>query len=133
MYQQYLILLAELKRGSKGALFSGKELFEISTPREGVWIISTTVVSFDAKIPSKIAECLFSCSLQSFQTRGPQLQKEGKKIVLKHALRAPDGFSSFKQLIHQLAFQAQEWRETLHDLSRQSPSKISNQALFFAY
>jgi hypothetical protein len=45
-----------------------------------------------------VAECLFSCNLQSFQTLGPQLKIEDNKILLKTAVKTPSGFIEFKNL-----------------------------------
>lgn len=133
MYQQYLILFAEITRNKKSQIFVDEELFSIESPKEGVWIMSTTVASFETKLPQKVAECLFSCSLISMQTTGPQLHKEKNKILFKHVCKTPKGFVEFKNLLKSLAYQAKEWRETLRELSRQSPSKKPLDMLFFAY
>jgi hypothetical protein len=133
MYQQYLILLAEILRNKNSTICFEEERFFIESPKEGTWIVTLPLMNFGAKIPTKIAECLFSCSLQSFQLQGPQLKKEGQKIVLKLAIKTPKSFTTFKQLIQTMSFHAQEWRETLRELSRQSPSKYVKQNLLFAY
>jgi hypothetical protein len=132
MYQQYLILFAEITRNKKSQFCAYDEVFCIETPQEGTWIVSVNLLSFEDKIPSKVAHCLFSCSLQSFQLKGPELKIEGKNIILKTAIREPKGFIAFKNLVTNLCFQAKEWRETLRELSRQSPSKREEEALFFA-
>lgn len=133
MYQQYLILFAEITRNKKALFLHEGEELEIQEPKDGVWILTLPVLSFEGKIPSKVAECLFSCSLQAFQIKGPQLQKEGQKIILRLVTRTPTTFSGFQKMIKTLDFQVKEWRETLRELSRQSPSKLEKQALFFAY
>lgn len=133
MYQQYLILLAEITRNKKSQILVDDELFFITSPKEGVWIITASVAVFEKKLPQKVAECLFSCSLMSMQTAGPQLYKEENRIVFKHICKSSKGFIEFKHLLKSLAYQAKEWRETLRELSRQSPSKTPLDVLFFAY
>lgn len=133
MYQQYLILFAEITRNKKSQIFLDEELFFIESPKEGVWMITTVVARFETKLPQKVAECLFSCSLLSMQTSGPQLHKENNRVLFKHVCKTPKGFIEFKNLLKSLAYQAKEWRETLLELSRQSPSKTPLDKLFFAY
>ena len=133
MYQQYLILFAEITRNKKSQFLVDDELFLISSPKEGVWVITAQIARFEEKLPSKVAECLFSCSLISMQTTGPQLHKEKNHVVLRHVCKTPSGYIEFKSLMKSLAFQAKEWRETLRELGRQSPSRITTNQLFFAY
>jgi hypothetical protein len=133
MYQHYLILFAEITRNKKAKFWHDEEEFIVESPKDGVWLLSINLMTFQGKIPSKVAECLFSCNLQSFQTLGPQLKIEDNKILLKTAVKTPSGFIEFKNLFERLAFEAKEWRETLRELSRQSPSKCFNQNLLFAY
>jgi hypothetical protein len=133
MYQQYLILFAEITRNKKSQILVDEELFSIISPKEGVWVITTAVASFEKKLPQKVAECLFSCSLLSMQTTGPQLHKENNRVVFRHVCKMPTGYIEFKNLLKSLAYQAKEWRETLLELGRQSPSKTPLDSLFFAY
>lgn len=132
MYQQYLILFAEISRNKKSQFCVFDEVFNIESPQEGVWVVSLPILGFEYKIPTKVAECLFSCSLQSFQLKGPEIKIDGKNIILKTALKEPKGFIEFKNLVTNLCYQAKEWRETLRELSRQSPSKTKERSLFFA-
>lgn len=133
MYQQYLILFAEITRNKKSQILVDEELFSIVCPKDGVWVITMAVASFEKKLPQKVAECLFSCSLLSMQTTGPQLLKEKNQVIFRHLCKMPKGYIEFKNLVKSLAYQAKEWRETLLELSRQSPSKTPLDMLFFAY
>jgi hypothetical protein len=133
MYQQYLILFTEITRNKKTQLHLQDEEISIQSPKDNVWIITLPLLCFEEKIPSKVADCIFSCSLQFFQSTGPKVQIEGKKIVLRLVAKAPESFTGFKQMINGLCYQAKEWRETLRGLSRQSPSKNFIDALFFAH
>lgn len=133
MYQQYLILFAELRRNKKAKIRYENEEISIVSPKDGVWVIEAKLVEYSQKIPSKVAECLFSCGLLAFQNKGPSLIHDGKKIILKSACREISSFIEFKNTIKNFHYAIQEWRETLHDLSRQSPSKLTSDKLLFAY
>lgn len=133
MHEQYLILVAEITRNKKATIVAQGHEISIESPKNGVWVIKTVLSQFEEKIPSKIAECLFSCGLMAFQNAGPTLHAEDKKIILTKAHKEPSGYIEFKNLIKNFIFVADEWRETLRELSRKSPSKLSKESLLFAY
>jgi len=133
MYQQYLILFAELRRNKKAKIRYENEEISISSPKNGVWILESNLIEYSEKIPSKVAECLFSCGLLAFQNKGPSLVHEGKKIILKNAYREILSFIEFKSVIKNFHYAIKEWRGTLGDLSRQSPSLYNQSKLLFAY
>jgi len=131
MHEQYLILVAEITRNKKATITLDGYEISIENPQPGIWLLKTTLSHFEEKIPSKIAECLFGCGLMTFQNQGPTLRAEDKKIILTRALKAPSGYIEFKSVIKNFEFIAGEWRETLRELSRQSPSKLSKESLLF--
>ena len=118
-HKKFVLIQTELLSNNKTKFEAfGHNLVVEKELDTALWKLSTTLYQEEGRLPAGIEACVSPTGIFRWQTKGPHLilDRSTNAVALIHTIHPIKEYSPFKELLHNFASIAGEWKQILSEM-----------------